>query len=64
MADIIEEVEEKFEGGKEKVDEYIDRRVDEEVQERVRRAVPWVLGIGAGIFLAYAMTRNGKDRTP
>ncbi len=64
MTDIIEEVGEKFEHGKENVEEYIDNRVDEEIQERVRKAVPWVLGIGFGVFLAYAMTRNGKDRTP
>ncbi len=53
-------------GGKAKeaqgeINRYIDNRVDEEIEERVKTAMPFVLALGAGILLAWAITKNGKN---
>ena len=64
----LEGIEEKFGSEKDKaeqgLDEYIDKKVDEKVQERVRSAVPWMLALGAGLFVAWTVTRNGREATP
>lgn len=61
----LEEMKEKFEEEKGKAesdfDKYIDKKVDEEIQERVRSALPWVLALGAGLLVAYSVTRKNRE---
>jgi hypothetical protein len=61
----LEEIEEKFSTEKESVesdfDKYVDKKIDEEIQERVRSALPWALALGAGLLVAYSVTRKNRE---
>lgn len=65
---VLEGIEEKFGTEKEKaeqeLDEYIDKKVDEGIQERVRSAVPWALALGAGLLVAWTVTRKNREAAP
>lgn len=58
---LIEELGGKAEEVQGEINRYIDNRVDQEIEERVKSAIPFALALGAGILLAWAVTKNGKD---